>query len=603
MKKYLIHLFLLFCLPPIFSPVYAQQKTIAFELNEDGNSKNSTNPFQKFVGAWTLKADSWTQNWGNSNETIKIPNHHTVSTSINTPNSLLSIIDGPPPNGHIFWSYNPISKEVQHLSSFGESRAGKGKGTINENGDLHLKLTFEGEPVGTYRKYTYRWINSDEYELQSVQFDSNHQPTGLFYGGNFIRVKKQETPLPIKAIKNLLAILDDNDASMETKLNSYTDDLIHMAPDNEVINNKSALKTYLEVQQQYGYSDMEHQIIEVLPFEDLILMRGQVLGTFHPSNGAKPFDFQTKNIFVFKWIDQQLKIWKIIYNHSPVSAQKVEEKTLEQQLATLNQQISRWYQQQQVDSIIQFYDKKVTFMPEYKPALYDVKSVSNFYKDWWSTTTIEKYQKNIFEVYSFDNYVVEIGTFELDYTQNKSNLKEYDGKYMILWQKSNTGQWTILSEIFNANKYLKASESPYATISVKETTTLPQPNVPTTLKEEILERNKWLKKVVETGDGPARVKGFMTDAVYLPHFQPMKIGLAEIEPYLLKIYRPEAKLYTNQHICQIYDFGDFVLTNGHYKGGWGSENGGTFEGNMMNLYKRNEAGKLLMYRQLTNNDR
>ena len=71
-------------------------------------------------------------------------------------------------------------------------RAGHGKGTIDANGNVTLKLVFEGEPEGTYRKYNYTWLNNDEYELKSVQFDVNDKPTGLFYGGTFIRIQKDD---------------------------------------------------------------------------------------------------------------------------------------------------------------------------------------------------------------------------------------------------------------------------------------------------------------------------------------------------------------------------------------------------------------------------
>ncbi|MEO1516907.1 MAG: hypothetical protein AAFV95_17930 [Bacteroidota bacterium] len=167
----------------------AQTETIEFELNGRNPINVSDNPFGKFVGEWTLKDDNWTHNWGSGTETIKIPGHHTVSKQLNTDNSLLSIIDGPEPNGHIFWSYNPNTGEVRHLSSFGAFRAGHGTGTVNEKGDVQLRLVFEGEPTGTYRMYHYKWISQDEYHMKSVQFSADGEETGLFYEGNFVRVK------------------------------------------------------------------------------------------------------------------------------------------------------------------------------------------------------------------------------------------------------------------------------------------------------------------------------------------------------------------------------------------------------------------------------
>ena len=148
----------------------------------------NVNPFARFFGEWTLKNDDWTQNWGSATERIKIPHHHTLIKPINTNLSVLSIVDTPP-QGHIFWTYNPVKKEVRHLSSFGDLRIGVGQGTLSDAGDLHLKVSFQDEAPGTYRVYTYIWQSDDEYELKSVQFDEHDKPTGLFYGGTFKRLR------------------------------------------------------------------------------------------------------------------------------------------------------------------------------------------------------------------------------------------------------------------------------------------------------------------------------------------------------------------------------------------------------------------------------
>ena len=187
MKTFKTTFTLLFLLT--FTYLTAQTESIKYELNGRNPSEISKNPFGNFIGEWKLKEDNWTHNWGGETETIKIPGHHTMSKQINTDNSLLSIIDGPEPNGHIFWSYNPNTKEVHHLSSFGAIRAGNGSGTINEQGDIRLKLVFEGEPKGTYRIYNYKWISKDEYHMKSVQYSADGEPTGLFYEGNFVRIK------------------------------------------------------------------------------------------------------------------------------------------------------------------------------------------------------------------------------------------------------------------------------------------------------------------------------------------------------------------------------------------------------------------------------
>lgn len=302
-----------------------QTTAISFELNgrpsnnalQDSMRQYSKNPFIQFIGEWTLKEDSWSQNWGGATQTIKIPHHHTISSQLNTENSLLSIIDGPEPNGHIFWSYNPRAKEVFHLSSFGTIRAGHGKGTINKKGDVQLKLFFEGEPAGTYRIYHYTWLNQDEYYMKSTQYDANNEPTGLFYAGTFIRLPSTNEQTIKKEIEEMLSILDNQELSISEHLKVYADNLVHMAPNNEAITNKEQLKQYLEAQKEYGSPKMKHQIYEIEELGNKILMRGGVRGVFYPKDGKAPLSFKTKNLFIFCRKNGKLLIEKVIYNSVP----------------------------------------------------------------------------------------------------------------------------------------------------------------------------------------------------------------------------------------------------------------------------------------------
>ncbi|MEM6844960.1 MAG: hypothetical protein AAF632_22285 [Bacteroidota bacterium] len=152
--------------------------------------KRPANPFKKFIGRWTLKDDLWEQGDTNQGlESIKIPDHHSICEEINTQNSLLWKVNAPSARGHILWVYNTETREIYHSSSFFPARSGIGKGQISENGDVTLKITFEGEAKNTYRKYEYRWVSEDEYTLKSVQYDERDRPTGGYYGGTFVRIK------------------------------------------------------------------------------------------------------------------------------------------------------------------------------------------------------------------------------------------------------------------------------------------------------------------------------------------------------------------------------------------------------------------------------
>jgi ketosteroid isomerase-like protein len=283
--------------------VWSQKWTISYESRGKFTQLKNQNPFAKFFGEWTLKNNDWSQNWGVGVEQIKIPNHHTVTTGINTKNSLISIIDGPEPNGQIYWSYNPVTKEVNHLSSFGDIRAGRGKGTVDANGNLRLKLFFEGEAENTYRIYTYTWVNDNEYILKSVQYDQQDQPTGLYYGGTFVRIPKEKT----------------NDAIKQEILN-HSAEIREAFAQNDL--EKIKLLHHPNVEKALGYNDLKkgrQEVIESLKETldnftlefiknevESILIQGDVAieqtafaikGT--PKNGGDPFIFKGRTMVTY----------------------------------------------------------------------------------------------------------------------------------------------------------------------------------------------------------------------------------------------------------------------------------------------------------------
>jgi hypothetical protein len=148
----------------------------------------SVNPFRKFFGEWTLKDDTWEQGYDHKIEQVKIPEHYTLCKEINSNNSMLWIIESPSSKGNIFWSYNTTTNEAHWASSFHANRSGNGSGSINASGDATFKVQFEGEPEGTYRVYTYKWISDHAYELRSIQYNKQGKPTGSYYGGTFVRL-------------------------------------------------------------------------------------------------------------------------------------------------------------------------------------------------------------------------------------------------------------------------------------------------------------------------------------------------------------------------------------------------------------------------------
>ena len=63
---------------------------------------------------------------------------------------------------------------------------------------------------------------------------------------------------------------------------------------------------------------MKHKVLEVEQHGDIVIMRGQVTGIFHPKDKTPSIAFRTKNLFVFQCSEGALKIKKVIYNSAPL---------------------------------------------------------------------------------------------------------------------------------------------------------------------------------------------------------------------------------------------------------------------------------------------
>ena len=152
-------------------------------------------PFARFFGTWTLKDDRFQQVWDTRTlETLTIPKHLTNCAPVNTAKTVLCVVDAGDLRGHILWAFDNATSGLRHLSHFGSSRLGTGRGTLSDDGDLTITIRFSDEPEQTYRVYEYRWIDENAYSMVSTQYHDDGSQTGNWYGGTFVRVRGTGKP-------------------------------------------------------------------------------------------------------------------------------------------------------------------------------------------------------------------------------------------------------------------------------------------------------------------------------------------------------------------------------------------------------------------------
>ena len=291
---------------------FAQETSISFESNGKKLKLESENPFAKYIGEWTLKGDDWSQNWGGQTEHFKIPKHHTISAGINTKNSLLSIIDGPEPNGHIFWSYNPNTKEVYHLSSFGEIRAGQGKGTIDTNGNVTLKLFFEGEPEGTHRIYKYTWLNENEYHMKSTQFDENDKPTGLFYEGTFVKIQEDDVKNEIVNHGEIIRKAFSEGDVEKIKLLHHPDVVKALGYNDIKTGRGQVINGLIGTLENYNLEFVKNEVESILDYGDIAIEQTKFSIKGTSKKGGESFIFSGRTMVTYIRYDKSPTGWATI---------------------------------------------------------------------------------------------------------------------------------------------------------------------------------------------------------------------------------------------------------------------------------------------------
>ena len=116
-------------------------------------------------------------------------------------------------------------------------------------------------------------------------------------------------------VSEILENLDSYTLDIDTKLSVYSEDIIHMGQGSRPITNLKDLRAMLIEERKWGHSEMEHEAYEIHSYEDHVIVRGGVKGTWFAKDGRNQMPFETNNLITFKRTENgKLKIWHVIFN-------------------------------------------------------------------------------------------------------------------------------------------------------------------------------------------------------------------------------------------------------------------------------------------------
>ncbi|KAF2082294.1 Cif family virulence factor [Flavobacterium sharifuzzamanii] len=255
--------------------------------------------------------------------------------------------------------------------------------------------------------------------------------------------------------------------------------------------------------------------------------------------------------------------------------------------------------------LVKAYTDQTIFMPEHSRERVGSKVIRDFYKQWLAQAKITSYERKILDLQDFGNYILEIGTFDENLNLNEQNAFLYAGKYAVLWKKSSNRSLppTIAAEIWGSSSSFDDKNIP--NIDDSSVPKMEEYSVSDKLASEIKERNNAIKDFVKNRQGAEHAKMFMTDAMYLTYYTPILSGEKEITDYFTEHEKPGTLSIDKISILTsgIIYARTAIIEFGFYSVDWhDGENHGNVKGKSINVWKKDNSGALLLFRQMVNHD-
>ncbi len=238
-------------------------------------------------------------------------------------------------------------------------------------------------------------------------------------------------------------------------------------------------------------------------------------------------------------------------------------------------------------------------LPEYQNALESPTEIQDYYNQFFLLTETNYFKKTIIEIQQFDEYFMEIGTFQHDYKTTSSEWFSYKGKYMSWWTQGRKGKIKLVGNIWGASSYPDDQYLRFLSIETKPT----KPVIPNTPIEKLVMKNiAFAKAAVQAGDFEKQLTTYLDDAIYMTYYDPPFIGKKAISKYFSSHYDPNVTRDSLAiHPYRVIDLKDHVLTLGKYYVTWTYENQKSFiHGKGFSLYKKVQDDQLKIYRQMIN---
>ncbi len=279
---------------------------------------------------------------------------------------------------------------------------------------------------------------------------------------------------------------------------------------------------------------------------------------------------------------------------------KISFDAVEQRIKKLTEEITELEKKDDLEGFLLHYDKAIISIPEYQLTLTGSTEVRIFYKEIFARQKIKTFKRNTEEIVMIDSIAIEIGTFEKEYQDSKTDSTfTQNGKYWNIWSVKPDARFKIKAEAFGYFHPIKNSE----TLVVKSNNKQPDESEILLTKQipfELKAYNALMEKGVRNRDGILRSEFFTDDAQVMPFADSTKRGIEKIKPYLIAYNAGPVTIDSIMVYTYHYEkFKDYVVEYTMFKVMWTiPQLSGRTEGKGIRIWKRQEDNSLKLFREI-----
>lgn len=249
-----------------------------------------------------------------------------------------------------------------------------------------------------------------------------------------------------------------------------------------------------------------------------------------------------------------------------------------------------------------YYTENIRLMVEFQKTVFGKSNVLMYHKAFSARLDTKSYDRKEFEILDLGSMVVEHGLFTMKVT-SKSTGKEHElkGKYQNIWEKTESGKLSLITEGWNYDhqldigEQLRFEEVPVIDIAL-------QPHVPINshISFELAALNRLQEATISQHDAKIWSQFYADDGILFSQSHTLYEGRKAIDEYVEQHVK-ELPVFEKLDIRndRIDDLGNYVIEYASHIANWRSgEYSGVGLGKDLRIWRREKNGSLKIFRHI-----